>query len=124
MDTEHFKEKLEQEQRLLETEMQTVGRKNPDIEGEWEPQPKDTDTASTEPDEKADKFEEYEDNADILDALQVRWRNVKLALEKISNGTYGVCEVSGEPIEADRLEINPAARTCEQHMAEEKDLPV
>jgi RNA polymerase-binding transcription factor DksA len=45
------------------------------------------------------------------------------ALGKIEAGTYGVCEVSGMDIEEDRLEANPAARTCKAHMAEEATLP-
>ena len=34
----------------------------------------------------------------------------------IAAGTYGTCEVSGEQIEEDRLEADPAARTCKAHM--------
>ena len=48
--------------------------------------------------------------------LQARLTDVNVALGKIENGTYGICEVSGEPIEADRLEANPAARTNKAHM--------
>ena len=55
----HFKKLLEDELVLVEGELATVGRRNPDQAGDWEAQPKDTDAASTEPDEKADKFEEY-----------------------------------------------------------------
>ena len=33
------------------------------------------------------------------------------ALEKIEAGKYGICEVSGEEIEADRLEAYPSAKT-------------
>ena len=35
---------------------------------------------------------------------------IKNALKKINNGTYGICEESGEPIELSRLEVNPLAR--------------
>jgi RNA polymerase-binding transcription factor DksA len=34
----------------------------------------------------------------------------------MENGTYGVCEKSGKPIELDRLMANPAARTCKEMM--------
>ncbi|MGO1318230.1 MAG: TraR/DksA family transcriptional regulator [Cellulomonadaceae bacterium] len=34
------------------------------------------------------------------------------ALERLEAGTYGVCEVCGEPIGAARLEARPAARRC------------
>ncbi len=118
-----YKAILEGELAKLDAELQTVGRRNPDVPGDWEAQAKDMeDPSATEPDEKADKFEEYESNSDILDGLEIHWRNVKRALQKIEDGTYGVCEIGVEPIETDRLKVNPSARTCKQHMPEEEGL--
>ena len=37
-------------------------------------------------------------------------------------GTYGSCEISGEAIEVERLEANPAARTCKAHIEREAEL--
>ena len=119
-----FKQKLETEFALVDSELRTVGRENPDAPGQWEPVVKDVDQTATEQDELADKFEELEENTDILNALQMRWRNIKRALQKIEDGSYGICEISGKDIELERLEANPAARTCEEHMAEEKNLPL
>ncbi len=34
------------------------------------------------------------------------------ALEKIKDGTYGICERCGGPIEEKRLEVKPYARYC------------
>ena len=124
MNTEHFKHKLEDERKLLENELKTVGRKNPSNPSDWEPTPGETDAAATEPDERADKLEQFGENAAILDELEVRWNNVKRALKKIEDGAYGTCEISGEPIEEERLEVNPAARTCTAHMEQEKNLPL
>ena len=124
MSTEHFKQKLQEELKVVEEELKTVGRKNPDVAEDWEAQVKDTDSASTESDEKADKFEEYEQNAAILNPLELRWRDIKRALRKIEDGTYGTCEISGDKIEEERLQANPAARTCEKHLDEEKNLPL
>ncbi|MEK7091498.1 MAG: TraR/DksA C4-type zinc finger protein [Patescibacteria group bacterium] len=39
-----------------------------------------------------------------------------MALAKIDAGNYGLCEISQEPIELDRLEANPSARTCKKHL--------
>ena len=64
----------------------------------------------------ADSIEQYDNNKAILEQLEIRLNEVKRALEKIENGTYGKCEVSGEDIELDRLEANPAAKTCKAHM--------
>jgi leucyl-tRNA synthetase len=52
----------------------------------------------------------------ILDKLELRLGNVKTALEKIENGSYGICKICGEKIEEDRLEANPASLTCKKHM--------
>ena len=40
---------------------------------------------------------------------------IDAALERVADGTYGVCEVGGEPIPVARLEARPTARTCVQH---------
>ena len=37
---------------------------------------------------------------------------VEAALARLDAGTYGICEVCGEPIAAGRLEVRPTARTC------------
>jgi RNA polymerase-binding transcription factor DksA len=37
---------------------------------------------------------------------------VDAALERLSSGTYGNCQVCGKPIGAARLEAMPAARFC------------
>ena len=39
-----------------------------------------------------------------------RLREIDLALSKIEDGTYGICEESDEPIETKRLEKQPWAR--------------
>ena len=46
------------------------------------------------------------------------------ALQKIKAGAYGVCEISGEPIEVERLAANPAARTTLANADREKELPL
>jgi len=44
-------------------------------------------------------------------------RQVDAALERLDEGSFGICEVCHESIEADRLFANPLARTCLDHMA-------
>ena len=44
-------------------------------------------------------------------------REIELALLRLEEGTYGICEESGEPIEKTRLEKQPWARLC-LHYAE------
>ena len=75
----------------------------------------DIDHSATEPDELADRMEDQEEKGAEKSALLERRTNIEDALHKIESGTYGICEVSGEPIEQERLEANPAARTCTAH---------
>ena len=41
--------------------------------------------------------------------------DIDAALAKVTAGTYGLCEVCGEPIPDRRLEARPTARTCVEH---------
>lgn len=115
IDTSHYKTLLEAELAKLEGELQTLGRRNPSNPADWEPVPEETEETA-DPNERADKFEEFEDRAAILNQLEIQFNEVKDALERIEKGTYGICEVSGEEIEEARLNANPAARTCIAHV--------
>ena len=115
IDFDYFKEKLEKEQERLLSELKTVGRINPDNPNDWEPVPTKTDDRQTDPNDMADDIEGYEGNTAILKQLEIELNEVKDAYSKIEKGTYGVCEVSGEPIEKERLEAYPAAKTCKAH---------
>ncbi|OHB04760.1 MAG: hypothetical protein A3B14_03850 [Candidatus Zambryskibacteria bacterium RIFCSPLOWO2_01_FULL_45_21] len=118
----YFKERLETELSLLEKELGTVGRINPANPKDWEAVPAVMDAMPADENEVADTIEEYESNTAILKQLETRYNEVKRALAKIDNGKYGICEISGKMIERDRLEANPAARTCKEHISQEKDL--
>ncbi len=50
--------------------------------------------------------------------------HIDMALERIENGTYGLCQSCGKPISEERLEAVPHARLCIQCKAmEEKTSP-
>lgn len=119
MDTQkidYFKKKLEEEESLLKKELETVGVKNPNNPLDYEPKHADLDISEADRNEVADKIEEFGNNTAITNDLEIRLSEVRLALKKIEEGAYGTCEVSGTPIEEDRLEANPAARTCKAHI--------
>src|SRR4029079_15645124 len=114
MNTDHFKKKLEAELKIVEGELKEIAVLDPET-GEWEARGQnDMETMAPTQDENefADKLEEYEEHREELPALRTRFSELKVALRKVADGTYGTCEASGEPIEEDRLEVNPAARTC------------
>jgi RNA polymerase-binding transcription factor DksA len=50
--------------------------------------------------------------AALLSGARERVAELDLALERVRQGAYGVCERCGRPIPPERLEVRPAARTC------------
>jgi RNA polymerase-binding transcription factor DksA len=116
INTKHFKEKLETEKKALEKELANVGRKNPDNPSEWEAVPTERDVSQADENTVADGITEYEENNAILNTLEARYKDVKSGLDKISKKVYGLCQVCQNEIEIERLEVNPAARTCKEHM--------
>ncbi len=61
-------------------------------------------------DSATDTFEREKDLG-ILDDLEAELAEIEAAIERIENGTYGVDEVTGAPIDPARLEAVPVART-------------
>lgn len=116
MNTEHFKERLEEERALIVKQLGDIA-----VEGEngiWEAKASDMDVLPPQADsnEAADKIEEFNQRSGEVVTLSARLTEVRDALERIEQGTYGICEAGSEEIEEERLEANPAARTCMQHM--------
>lgn len=117
-DTEYFKNRLEKEKALVEEETKTVGSSDPNNPKDFSATSNDMDIDRADENELADKMEELEDNKGILDSLEKQLRDINDALGKMGKGNYGICEISGELIERERLEANPAARTCMKHVKE------
>lgn len=115
LNTEYFKKRLEKELKSLESDLKTVGHKNVDNPKDWEASSGEVDIHASDAADIADNIENFESNTAVLKQLEKQYNEVKLALGKIKNGKYGVCEISGEPIETERLEANPSARTCLKH---------
>lgn len=116
IDTLHFKQKLEEETKILEGELNRIGRRNPSNPRDWEPRPPEAGTLEADKNVAADHVEAFEENSAVLKELEARYNNVKLALKKIEEGVYGKCEIGNEEIKIERLEANPAARTCTTHI--------
>lgn len=116
IDTEYFKKKLLEEKKRLETELSSVAANNPDSPSDWQPLPVDRDVSQADDNTVADSIEEFEDNTAITNTLEARYKDVRSGLDKIEKGVYGTCQVCGKEIDFDRLDANPAARTCREHM--------
>jgi DnaK suppressor protein len=58
---------------------------------------------------------EQGENQALAAQLRVELAEVERALQKLDDGTYGLCETCGQPIAPARLEAMPAARFCIDH---------
>ena len=116
-DTSIFKKKLEAEKERLDKELGTIAHREKGTES-WEAVGTITDQSiDADPNEVADKLEEYETNFAIVTSFKKELSDVNAALDRIDTGTYGVCEACKKEIEDDRLNANPAARTCKEHLS-------
>jgi RNA polymerase-binding transcription factor DksA len=115
MNTDIYKVQLEKEQKLVEDELSSIAKFD-ETTGEWEAAPEAQTMPEADENDLADRSEGFEERTSKAEVLKIRLQDIHDALEKIQEGSYGVCEVSGEPIEEDRLHANPAARTCKAHM--------
>ena len=50
--------------------------------------------------------------------------DVDVALQRLSDGSYGTCEACGAPIQGADLEADPTRRVCEQHLSPQSSAPL
>ncbi len=109
MNKQEIKEKLEQEKAALEKQLGTFANKDPNLKGDWDSRfPKFDGNLE----EAADEVEEYGSRLPVEFSLEIRLRDINLALEKVSLGKYGQCEKCGKNIEEERLKAHTSARFC------------
>lgn len=115
-DPNYFKALLEAEKIKLTGELESIAELNTETDGWNTRQTMHDESTNADPNEVADKLEEFETNESIKDKLAKQLAEVDNALSKFEKGTYGICEISGHEIEEDRLGALPSARTCKEHM--------
>jgi len=118
IDIKSFQKKLEEELKILEKEMDSVGKREPAGSDNWVAVQPEENISNADENEVADTIDDFENNNSILRDLKSRYKNIKLALAKIKEGKYGLCEIDNKPIDIKRLEANPSARTCKEHLEE------
>ncbi|MEK7113631.1 MAG: TraR/DksA C4-type zinc finger protein, partial [Patescibacteria group bacterium] len=57
-----------------------------------------------------------EERSSMIKVLESRLNNILIALKGLNRESFGKCEVCKKDIEKDRIEANPAARTCKKHL--------
>ncbi len=114
MNIEEQKEKLLNELKEIERDLNALGREINE-QGDWVAKIENPEEEHADPLDEATLTEEVENEIALLEVLEARHTQVVKALEYLKKGSYGICEVCGVKIEEARLEANPSATTCIEH---------
>lgn len=121
LEFDKFKKKLEEERAHLESELSGVSvHADPKHPNDWEatydaPADLGQYTQEADPMDVAEVIGNYEKGFALNKTLEGQLNQVKHALAKITDGSYGNCDVCRALIPLARLEANPAASTCMAH---------
>ncbi len=111
---QELKKKMEEEKKTIEEELKKFAKKDEGLKGDWDTRfPRwNGDSGSSALERAADEVEEYSTLLPIEHSLELKLKNIGLALEKIKKGGYGICEKCGKKIDEKRLKVHPEARFC------------
>jgi DnaK suppressor protein len=105
MNIQHYKQRLLDLEKTLSAR---IGQETDNGRGEFIDSAHDVGDASVADEGASEAFTEAEHNADML-------QQVRDALGRVEDGTFGTCIVDGGPIEEQRLEAVPWTRYCLKH---------
>ncbi|MFH1990382.1 MAG: TraR/DksA C4-type zinc finger protein [Patescibacteria group bacterium] len=112
---------LEKERDLLVKELETIATPDPNVKGDWDIKHSEwgenqiTSQEELRSGESVNEIDEDMKNKALSDSLELRLRDVNDALERMKDGTYGICDFCKKEIPIERLEANPAAKTDIEH---------
>jgi RNA polymerase-binding transcription factor len=105
LNIEHYKRRLREEEARL---LALIDRTQEEAREASSDSVGDSGDASVADEMKEERFKEAETYSDQL-------RQVRAALQRIEDGTYGRCLVDGKPIDEKRLRATPWAEYCLRH---------
>lgn len=101
-------ENVRKYEKRLRDRLQELTERLEGIEADLE-EPSDDDSEERATEREGDEVLEQLGNAGLIEIKQI-----KAALHRIEDGTYGYCVACGEPIPAKRLDTIPQAARCVQ----------
>ena len=105
MNIQHYKQRLLDLEKTLSAD---IGREIGEGRGEFIDSAHDVGDASVADERASEEFTEAEHDAVVL-------RQVRDALGRVDDGTFGTCIVDGGPIDDQRLEAEPWTPHCLKH---------
>jgi RNA polymerase-binding transcription factor DksA len=112
-DAQHARQRLEQERDRVHELI--AGLRSEGLDEEEAAQSGELTHYDQHPADQASETFEREKDMAILEQLELDLAEIEAALQRIEDGTYGIDEVSGEPIDPERLDAIPTARTNVQN---------
>jgi len=108
------KKKLEQERTTTEKDLRNFSKEDGKQKGNWNTLFPyfDGEIGSANLEKAAEEVEEYEAKLPIEYTLEIKLRDIELALKKLAKGKDGICEKCHKTIGSKRLKIFPEARFC------------
>ncbi len=103
------KKKLEEKRKSVVEELKSFARESKKIKDDFETK---FPHLGDHQDENAIEVSDYENQLSVEHNLENDLKKIDKALEKIKNGTYGICEKCGGEISPERLEALPEAVEC------------
>ena len=109
MDSEQARSRLEAERERLTHVHDAAGQL---AAGAADAERAELSSVDQHPADTATETFERELDSSVLQRTEVDLAEVEAALRRLDEGRYGLCEVCGKPIGAERLEAMPATRYC------------
>jgi DnaK suppressor protein len=110
-----IKEKLEKEKNRIEKELSSFAQKNKGERNSWStkfPLFDESSTGSQAIEDAIGEVEDYVSKLPVEHALELRLKEIDIALNKIKKGSYGICEKCKKNIPLQRLKAKPEALFC------------
>jgi len=108
---DELRDQLLHEKEELESNLSRIARPVNAKEGDYETT---FDEIGSDREDNATEVDQYSDNVSVENTLEKKLQEIIEALEKMGEGTYGICENCQKEINIERLRANPAAKTCIQ----------
>lgn len=106
-----FKKALEKEKRVIEKELKSFAKKDIKLKGDYDTRFPNFGIHQSQ-DEAAQEIVSYENILPVEYTLELKLKDIEVALEKIKKGKYGICEKCRKPIEIERLKVRPESKFC------------
>ena len=106
---EEMKNRLEEKRKSVVEGLESFARENKEIKDDFETK---FPHLGDHMDENALEVSDYENKLSVEHNLENDLKKIDRALEKIENGSYGLCEKCGGEINPERIEALPEAVEC------------